>query len=357
MKIFIATGASGGHIYPALTVADVLRSKGHQIIFVGVFRQWQELIRREKFDFVELPIKAWNTKSLKSTLISLGYVLQSTQYVSRLIAQHHPDRILGFGGYGSFPVVFTGWLRHVPAFIHEQNVVAGRANKCLGWLAHSIMVSFPETTRYFSRKKVLMTGYPLRKFNNSFFQEDSLKEFGLSSGILTIAVCGGSQGSRALNHAMVQACALLKDQVEIQVLHIAGECDCEIVSMGYARLGIRHKVFSFFHEMEKIYCAADVIVARAGAGLIHEIDHFGIPAVIVPYPYAGAHQKHNAIAYVKKGRGMMIEEKHLTAERLCGEILNLAKQCDRSTGISREGMLSESDAAQRIADIITGDLR
>ncbi len=217
MKIFIATGASGGHIYPALTVADELRRRGHDVVFIGVFRNWQELIQREGFDFVELPMQAWRVKSLKSALISLGCVLKSLHIVLKIMTRDRPDRVLGFGGYGSFPVVLSGFLKRIPAFIHEQNAEAGRANKFLGRIVNGVLVSFPQSVRCFPRKKVTVTGYPVRTFTPCCSREDCLREFGFTVGIPVIAVCGGSQGSRTLNQVMVQAIGELKKQMDVQV--------------------------------------------------------------------------------------------------------------------------------------------
>lgn len=355
MDILIGTGASGGHIYPALAAARVLRARGHHVVFAGVFRQWTDLMLKEGFECVELPLKKWDIKSIKSVPVSFGCMLQSLVCAARLVAQRRPDRIVGFGGYGSVPVVLAGYLRRVPVFIHEQNASAGRANRFLGRLARGIMVSFPGSARVFPKAKVAVTGYPLRQFSQALPREACLNKFGMQAGVVTVAVCGGSQGSRTLNQIAVQTAGLLRAKTEVQILHITGKQDEEIVRMGYERLGIRHQVFPFFHEMEKIYRSADVMIARAGAGLIHEILYFGIPAVIVPYPYAGAHQKWNAAAFVREGRGLMIEEKYLTAQRLCGEIMNLLNhQGGEAACPPGEGLL-KIDAAERIADIVTGD--
>ncbi len=133
-----------------------------------------------------------------------------------------------------------------------------------------------------------------------------------------------------------------------------GDRGADLVHMGYERLGVTHRVFPFFHEMHKVYQSADVVVVRAGAGLIHEIAHFDVPAIIVPYPYAGAHQKKNAAAFLKEGgRGLMIEEKYLTAERLSGEIAVLIQQ-NSGGHDSPSSCFFKADAAQCIADIVCG---
>ncbi|MEW5895138.1 MAG: undecaprenyldiphospho-muramoylpentapeptide beta-N-acetylglucosaminyltransferase [Candidatus Omnitrophota bacterium] len=325
MTILITTGGSGGHIYPALTVARSLRERGHKVFFAGVFKQWKNDIEEEGFSLFELPAKGWQSNSLKDFIVSARSMLKSIKFASEILKDSAPERVLGFGGYGSFPIVLMAAVRRIPVVIHEQNVIPGRANRLLSGFARRILVSFPESVRYFPSSKVIETGYPVRPFLGCLDQEEIFKEFGFSK-LLTIAVVGGSQGSRSLNHIVLQAMALLKDLFDFQVIHLTGKTDEDIIRMGYQRLGIRHQVFPFLKMMEKVYLIADVIISRAGAGALHEIAHFNIPAVIVPYPYAGGHQKYNAAAFLKNGRGIMIEEKNLSPKRLCAEINQLGRK-------------------------------
>lgn len=350
MKVFIGTGGSGGHIFPALQVAETLRKQGHEVVFVGAFHQCQDLIKRNNFSVVDLPAKAWGVKSLKQALVSIECMLKSIWIVLDVIKKDRPQAIIGFGGYGSFPVVLAGYLKGVWCGIHEQNVVPGQANKLLGKFVQKVFVSFPESVRYFSSKKTVVSGYPLRSFDEDIAREECFQEFELSPDIFTILVCGGSQGSRALNQAVVKAVEKLKSQQNFQMIHISGKDDKEIVEMGYQKLGIKYKVFSFLHEMGKAYRIADMSVSRAGAGAIHELIKFNISSIIVPYPFAGGHQRQNALAYIKKGFGIMLEEKYLTADRLCTEILNFIQGRDLTNNVSAGELFAEKDAAKIIIE-------
>lgn len=350
MKVFIGTGGSGGHVLPALHVAEVLRKQGHEVVFVGAFYQCQDLIEKNNFSVVHLPAKAWGIKSLKQALVSVGCMLKSIIIVLDVIKRDRPQAIIGFGGYGSFPVVLAGCLKGVWCSIHEQNVVPGRANKLLGRLVQKIFVSFPESVRYFSLKKTVVSGYPLRSFDEDVTREECFQEFELSPDIFTILVYGGSQGSRALNQAVVKAAEKLKPQQNFQMIHISGKDDKEIVEMGYQKLGIKYKVFSFLPKIEKAYRIADMSISRAGAGAVHELMKFNIPSIIVPYPFAGGHQKQNAVAYIKKGFGVMLEEKYLTADRLCTEILNFSQGRDLLSNVSEGEVFEGKDAARIIIE-------
>lgn len=353
MKIIVATGASGGHVFPALSVARQLRAQGHEVLFVGAFRQWGKFIRDQNFPLKEFSAQGMGLKSLKYALVSTGCMLKSCIIVFKIIRDYRPERILGFGGYASFPVVLMGCFQGIVTAIHEQNVVPGRANKILGRFVKKIFVSFKQSCRYFPKQKTVVSGYPLRVFQQSLSKGACRQEFGLVPERLTIAVCGGSQGSRTLNQAMVKAVELLKSEIDFQVVHITGEEDQQIVSMAYAHQGITFKVVPFFEVIEKIYQAADIIVARAGAGSIHEIACFRLPAIIVPYPYAGDHQKYNARVLAGEGLGVVIEEKSLTADRLSQEILCLLR---RVTPLQSDetGVLCRKDSAEYIAEMLAG---
>jgi len=325
MRVVIATGGSGGHVFPALTVGRALRTAGHRVVFAGAFQEWQGLVRDSAFDCVEFPAKGFKAGTLTGTLVSAGLMIKSFGMAFRFLKTERPDVILGFGGYGSFPVVLAAAVRGIPSVIHEQNVVPGRANRWLGLLATKVALSFDQGRRFFSKNKAVVTGYPVREFPTGCSREESRKEFGLEPQRWTIAVVGGSQGSRTLNTVMVQAAGLLKGKMDFQILHIAGSSESELVRLGYEGLGLTHRVFSFYQDIHKFYLAADLVVSRAGAGAIHELLYFGLPAVIVPYPYAGAHQKQNAAAFTQTGQGILIEEGKLSAQRLSAELLQLSR--------------------------------
>ena len=352
MKILIATGASGGHIFPALSVAEELRFAGHDILFVGAFRQWKDMILDRKFVVEELPVRTPAVKSLKGTLVSFGCMLKSFTAAGRIIRRYRPQRVIGFGGYASFPTVLAGCILNVFTAVHEQNVVPGLANRMLALCVRRVFISFPQSRKFFPGKKTVVTGYPLRAFEQGLDKEACRKIFDIDPHAVTLAVCGGSQGSRALNHAMISAAELLKQKLNIQILHVSGDHDRQIVAMAYDRLGIPARVFSFFPEMEKIYQAADIVLSRAGAGAVHEIARFNVPAVIVPYPFAGAHQKQNALAFLKTGRGIMLEEKYLKAGRLYREMASLLSNLQQERCEADQQEFFSVNAARQTAEAV-----
>lgn len=350
-KIFIATGGSGGHIFPALNVAQTLRDQGQEIIFIGAFGSWRKQIEEKRFALIDLPAKGLAGESFKNTIAAAEYMIKSIAIALRMIDEYQPEAVIGFGGYGAFPSVFAARLKKVVVSIHEQNVVPGRANRLLGKIADKVFVSFEESKRYFPAKKVIISGYPLRLCFDGDSRDKSCRAFGLSPDIFTILIAGGSQGSCALNQVLVQTAELLKQYQDFQILHLSGEKDREIVEMAYRRGNIKHKVLSFLPEMNKAYAIADLCISRAGAGMLHELLYVKIPSIFVPYPYAGGHQRQNALAYLKSGEGTILEEKYLTAERLASEIsVFMNRQQDRNN--FQHHSIIDSDAARIIADYI-----
>ncbi|MCR4337952.1 MAG: UDP-N-acetylglucosamine--N-acetylmuramyl-(pentapeptide) pyrophosphoryl-undecaprenol N-acetylglucosamine transferase, partial [Candidatus Omnitrophica bacterium] len=225
MKCVMATGGSGGHIFPAIEVAKVLRQAGHEVIFAGTFRHFHHQIAREGFVLYEFEtkpfsIKAWNgfcefSRSLSKSFFSSLKLLKEIQ----------PDVVIGFGGYGSFPIVVSGILLNFPTMIHEQNVIPGRANRILAPGVKRIAISFEETQKYFPAQKTVWTGCPCRLANTQLNRSSILKEFGLSEHKKTILVLGGSQGSQRINQAFMDVSYLLKDEIPLQVIHLSGERD------------------------------------------------------------------------------------------------------------------------------------
>jgi len=352
MKIVIATGASGGHIFPALCVARELRDQGHEVYFSGVFRGWRRLVEGEGFQIEELPARTTDVKSLKEALVSAGSMLKSFTVAWKILSRIKPDRVIGFGGYASFPVVAVASQRRIFTAVHEQNVIPGRANTVLGWIVQKICISFPRSRRCFSSHKVVETGYPLREFLTAEPLQECRRILGLDPDRVTIAVCGGSQGSRALNSAMISAAKDFCRHPDLQILHLTGEADQELVAMAYRRLGIHAKVLTFLAQMELFYGAADLVLARAGAGVVHEIARARIPAILIPYPFAGGHQKQNAMAFFQAGgRGILLEERFLKGNRLSIEIDAFMKGAWRDERAAQNGLFCP-DAARKVAEVV-----
>lgn len=353
MRVIIATGGSGGHIFPALTLARILRGQNDDVHFVGAFGTFRERIESQGFPLTELPLRglagASRMSDLKTALCLIGWAFKS----GALLKKVRPDVIVGFGGYGALPLVLAGRMRGVPVMIHEQNVIPGRANAFLSRFVQKTAVSFSETCRYFPPGKCVVTGCPVNLDDKSYDRGQVLSEWGLMPGRLTILVMGGSQGSRRINQEWLKAAGPLKEDLDFQMIHIAGAHDCAAVKERYAELKIPAVVFDFCQQMDKVYTAADFAVGRAGAVFINESGLHGLPVIFIPYPLAGGHQAFNAEVYARKGGGIIIYEEELSPERLKSAVREIIDQ-----GLSKERVknlaagFAVSDAGLKLAEVV-----
>jgi UDP-N-acetylglucosamine--N-acetylmuramyl-(pentapeptide) pyrophosphoryl-undecaprenol N-acetylglucosamine transferase len=210
-------------------------------------------------------------------------------------------------------------------------VIPGRANKFLAVFADKIMISFEETEKYFAnyRRRIVRTGNPLRCGLKKINKTEALEYFGLSPGKVTILVMGGSQGSHAVNLVFLKFISMSPDTSRLQVLHLAGNNDVLEAKKTYEAARIGYRVFSFLDEMEYAYCASDLVISRAGATTISEIMYYGLPSILVPYPYAHKHQMANAEVLTSKHLAVLIEERFLSVEVLKRQIDSLINDPER----------------------------
>lgn len=353
MKIVIATGGTGGHMIPAIRTAETLRERGHQIVFLGSFRLGTAGI--EKTGFVFEDIGSCGLTSYRPSVI-WGFAKGMVYGLSRSMAalrRMKPDCVVGFGGYPAFPVVAAARVLGLPSLIHEQNVVPGRANRILSGFVRRVAISFAETKRFLGDKKIVFTGCPCNMTSGNFRRDDVLRTWGLNPDRRTILVFGGSQGSRKIDHVFCEAILTIQTTIPVQVIHVAGRGSTTGLSSFYREVHIPAAVFEFCHEMGKAYTAADVVVARAGALTVTELGMLKKPAVLVPYPYAGGHQKHNARVLEKLGLATIIDEEKLTQEKLASAVLDAlnGKMSLRTSPEEWERMFP-LQPSQRLADEI-----
>ncbi len=327
MRIVIACGGSGGHIFPAVALAQVLKAKDKdvELLFVGsnaaldkrIFKK--ERVRYYLLSSNKLPYK----KSLKTItfFIRVFFDIAKSFFI---LMRHSPDAVIGFGGYVSSPVILAAYILRIPRIVHEQNAVPGRANNILFRFADRIAVSFEETKEYLGRfnRKAVFTGNPIRitLLNND--RPGSVKKLGLDPGKFTILIIGGSQGAHNLNKAFLQALAELDKAKSslLQIMHITGILDYGWVSQAYKELDLEHKVFSFIDNIEEAYSASDLVVTRSGASAIFEIAYFARPMILVPYPFASSHQAENARIFSKGGAAIQIDEKEMSGSLIKDKI-------------------------------------
>jgi len=348
MKIIIATGGSGGHIFPALSLADELKKEA-EIVFVCDRGKSQDTISNRGYEAIPLSVVK---PSLKNIFPFSWRLIKSYGESAEIINTRQPHAVVGFGSYASFTTVLAASAKKIPTIIHEQNVVPGQANRVLSVFADRIATSFAESARYLPKQKIILTGCPIRRELLNAYREEAFKKLGLSRDKFTILVLGGSQGSHNINVNTTEALKGLPDKNRLQVIHITGEADCDLLKSRYQKIGIEHCVFAFLPEMGYAYRLADLIISRAGASTIAEIALFSIPAILVPYPFARGHQMQNAKALSDKGAAVLIEEKNLFPAAL-KDVLNLLQDRqlrERMSKASKE--VAVPDAAKNLAQAV-----
>ncbi len=354
MRILIATGGSGGHIFPALNVAQELKKEGHEVLFAGALEKSSDIIKNDGFDVFNLKAQGLTLNSMRSFFISTTSMLKAIKDSSSVLRAYKPEIVVGFGGYGAFPVVLVATLLRCPSMIHEQNVIPGRANRVLARLVDKVAISFKDTGKYFSPQKTVLTGCPCRKKTEQN-KIENLRKFNLEENKFTILVLGGSQGSHRINDEFLKTIILLKPHLDFQVLHLTGPKDFEEVKEKYKKLPVKSCVLDFLMDMEAAYSIADLVISRAGAVTVTELATFRIPAILIPYPFAGAHQKENARQLCVTHLAQMIEENDLCPLQLKKAILEYSHKSFDSKVVDQDMSASFlQDGTLRVAREVLG---
>ncbi len=260
-----------------------------------------------------------------------GFLLMAALMRSRIIIrQEKPDLVMGFGGYVSAPLLLGALLERKRAAIHEQNVVPGRANRILAPFVNLVCLSFEESRPYFKRaRKVVCTGNPVRFREKSPDRNQARTELGLDTRRFTVGVMGGSQGARSINTATLRAYERLRDRSDLQMVHITGrgrftEVQDELDKIRKIEGGALYRILPYIEEMNLFYQACDLVITRSGATTVAEISFFGLPSILIPYPYATQdHQRLNAEVLANKGAALVILDKDLKGEILAEKIKEL----------------------------------
>jgi len=299
MKILIVSGSSGGHIFPAISLIKALKSEYNVSDILLVLPRQNAVSGRRDFCCAVkyIPASPITARLSFKNLKNIFYFAAAFFESFFIIASFKPDAVAGFGGLASIPVILSAWLFRIRTVIHEQNVLPGKANKFLAGFSGKIAVSFKETAGLFKgyEKKVVFTGNPIRQGLTRSAKKDALDFFKLEYNKLTLLVMGGSQGCRNLNKAVPQVISKLPQKDKIQVIHLCGDKDYDFVNEQYNLSGVVSRSFKFLDAVSYAYSASDLVISRSGASTIAELIKFKVPALLVPYPYAGAHQAQNAM--------------------------------------------------------------
>jgi len=354
MKIAIAGGGTGGHLFPALAVGEVLRERGHEVLLFISEKEIDALAvqGRSEFRFEKLPSIGMPRLFSPAMFTFCQRFYASLAACRRIYAEFQPDAVLGMGGFTSTPPILAGKLRRVPTFLHESNAIPGKANRLNACMVDVVLLGFEECKQHFPRVRCEVTGTPIRRsLAWRIPREEALARFGLQPGCTTVLVMGGSQGARGINAAMRAAAAEGK-LGGLQVIHLTGAGDESAVAQSYRDAGVSAYVAAFCSQMENAYSAADMVVARSGAASLSEISHFALPALLIPYPHASEnHQQLNAEIFARAGAARVLEERETTGETLAGAIRKLAEDPELlhiMAGHSQR--LAPRDAAACVAD-------
>jgi UDP-N-acetylglucosamine--N-acetylmuramyl-(pentapeptide) pyrophosphoryl-undecaprenol N-acetylglucosamine transferase len=366
MKVLIACGGTGGHLFPGLAVAETLRSRRHQVHLLVSGKAVDSVALSALTPGCDLSAIAVHASSAvgfngsRGLIRFCGRLTLALGEGIRVCRQVDPDVVLGMGGFTSAPAILAARTRRgVAALIHESNAVPGKANRLAGVVADHVAVGLAECARHFRRDRVTVTGTPVRARLRAGRVANAHAQLGLEKGRMTVLVMGGSQGAHAINETMAGALPWLADwRSRTQYVHLSGPRDEAFAREAYERNELVAKVMSFCSEMELAYSAADLVVARSGAATLAELAAFGLPAILIPYPAAaGNHQLHNARVFERAGAARVIERfsgMHVAAgERLAEEIARLLADDTARAGMAKAARsLAVENAAERIADLL-----
>jgi len=357
MRVIIAGGGTGGHVFPGLAVAEELRNRdaSTEIVFAGTEQGIEaRVVPREGYPIKFLRAEGLVGVSLKKKVRAMVNVLLSIGDSYRIIKSVRPDIVIGVGGYASGVITAVAYLMSVPTMILEQNAVPGFTNKILGKIVNSICITYQESLSFFPRAKTFLTGNPVRMNVLRGNSEAAYRLFSLEKGLFTIFAFGGSAGAKSINRALVDALQYLRDLKDmIQFLHQTGLKDYEAVREAYRQEGFKGTITPFIYQMGEAYAVADIVISRAGATTLAELTALGKPALLVPYPHAaGDHQEVNARKLLEIGAARMIPDRELSGEALANTIRELYANESVRAGMHRSGMaVGRPEASARIADI------
>jgi UDP-N-acetylglucosamine--N-acetylmuramyl-(pentapeptide) pyrophosphoryl-undecaprenol N-acetylglucosamine transferase len=350
LRVVIAGGGTGGHLFPGLAVARALKARvpGAQVSFAGTAAGIEaRVVPTTEFDLDLIRSGGLKGKSAAALVRGFGLLPLSALDAWRVITRRRPDVVIGVGGYSSGPVVAVAAARGIPTLLLEQNALPGITNRLLAPLVKSAAVTYDRSLKYFGAKG-FVSGNPVRQ---EFLNVD---DAALDRENVRVLIFGGSQGAHAINMAMVEAAPRLATAAAVSVVCQTGTRDYDMVREAFQRSGVQGRVERFIDAMYREVGQAGLIVSRAGATTLAEITAAGRPAILIPLPTAtDDHQRKNAEALQAAGAAEVIEQDQLTGAVLASRILALAADPDRRTSMSAAAKrLARPDAADRIADVV-----
>lgn len=356
MRVVIACGGTGGHIYPGLAVADALRARDPHtdIRFIGARGLEARLVPEAGWPYSAVAAQQFPRTLSLGALRAGAALARGTVQALALLRAASPHVVIAMGGYASAPVGTAALLAGVPLVLGEQNLIPGAANRLLARWAVRIAIPHEQVRTYFPRRSVV-TGVPIRAHSLGGDRAAGRARFGLDPEHFTVLVLGGSQGAASLNAAMLGAASALTDPHAVQILHQAGPAHAEEVAARAATFRApRYVVVGYIDHVGDAYAAADLVICRAGAATLAEVTANGLPCVAVPYPYAAAgHQDANADLLARAGAAVVIPDRDLSGGRLAAVIQGLRDDPLRRRAMAtRSAQLGRPGAAAQVAELV-----
>ena len=350
-RVLIMAGGTGGHVFPALAVAEELRSRSVKVEWIGTERGIESrLVPAAAFKLNLIPIKGLRGNGLLGWLVAPFRILRAVLESRKVIKRFQPDVVIGLGGFASGPGGLAAWLSGKPLLIHEQNAIAGLTNRLLAKIAKQVLQGFENS--FTQTTKTKWVGNPVRAQIEKL-PEPQVRYAARTLSPFKLLVLGGSLGAKSLNQVVPQALALLKTEYLIEVIHQCGEKHLADCQQAYQHAGVTGKVTQFIDDMAVAYAEADLVICRAGALTVAEVAATGVAAIFVPYPFAvDDHQTHNAQALKDAGAALLIQDSSLNAQGLAATLKSLLEDRKQLENMAIQARaLAKPGTAALIADI------
>lgn len=353
MRLIVAGGGTGGHLFPGISVAEefLSRDSENRVLFVGTEHGIESrVIPSLGMNLARISAAGVRGKRGLSQLKGLALFIYGYAESRKILKEFRPDMVLGVGGYASAPLCLAARGMLIGYSIHEQNAIPGLTNRLLARFARQVFISLDESERFFTGANTLLTGNPVRK---AILETSTTGTANGADGGFRLLVFGGSQGARSINQAVMAALPHLGSlKGRLSVLHQTGNSDREEMCAAYRSAGIEAVVVPFIDDMAAAYSAADLVLCRAGATTIAEVTVCGKACIFIPFPHAvDDHQRKNAEALLKKDAGFMLLEQELSGERLAANLMELLGNPERLAEVAANARaLGRRDAAQIIVD-------
>ena len=366
MRFVIAGGGTGGHIYPALAIARALERQDATatILFVGTGHGLEsELVPHAGYPLQTIHLYGFQRRISWRNLQNVFWTVRSLWEVRKILREFRPDAVIGTGGYVCGPVVWSAASAGIPTLIQEQNAFPGVTNRILSRVVDVAAVGYPEAAPKFAghKARVVVTGNPVREDLLQETREESCWHFGLRPELPVLLITGGSQGARSINQAALAVHRRWAGKKEVQILHITGQTDYNNIIHTLQAEGLPiydgeagRIVVPYLHEMPKALAAARLVVSRAGAIGLAELTLRGIPAILIPYPFASEnHQEINARALEKNGAAVVIRDSELTGELLTATVEKLIADSEKLRSMAAAAAaMGTPRAADEIAALV-----